>query len=165
MRTNKGSTDSASKETASVAKPAEPAADDFEAAFGGGSKPAKKEEKKSADESSGTKKSSVYVPPAPGAGGNIPDSLSQSDVMEVVKGNVPAIKKCVDEYKAKEPSAKGRMSMRWQIQTSGKVSKVECVTDEYKSTSLATCLSSVIKSWQFPRHKTQGDPTVFPFTF
>lgn len=142
--------------------------DEFAAAFGGGDSKKKetKTESKPAEESSGSpKKSSVYIPPAPGQGGNIPETLGQSDIMEVVKGNIGPIKKCVDEQKAKEPGTSGKLVMKWTVLTSGKTAKVEVVSEEFKSTYLAGCVGGLIKGWTFPKHKTQGDPIVFPFKF
>ncbi len=143
--------------------------DEFENAFGSG-KPEKKEsaktEKASEESSSGSKKSSVYIPPAPGQGGNIPETLGQADVMEVVKANIGAIKKCVDEQKQKEPGSSGKLVMKWTIQTSGKATKVEVQSEEFKTSYIAGCVGGLIKQWQFPKHKTQmAEPVVFPFKF
>ena len=99
------------------------------------------------------------------AGGTIQESLGQADIMEVVKGNISAIKKCVDEQKTKEPGTSGKLVMKWTILTSGKSTKVEVVSEEFKSTYLAGCVGGLIKTWQFPKHKTQGEPVVFPFKF
>jgi len=107
----------------------------------------------------------VWIPPAPAQGGAVVETLSQSDIFETVKANIDAIKRCIADQKAKDPSLHGRITMRWTILTNGKVAKVEVMTDEFKNTPLATCLSALIKTWQFPKHKTQGDPVVFPFTF
>lgn len=174
-----GSSRSSSGETARVAraepaakaepvekpKPAAPAPkgddDEFAAAFGGGGD-SKKSEKKSDEPAA---KKTVYVPPAPGGGGDLKDSLGQSDIMEVVLLNKPNIAKCVDEQRKKEPGLTGKLVMKWTIQTSGKVSKVEVQSEEFKTTYVATCVGGLIKSWSFPRHKTQGDAVVFPFKF
>ncbi|WP_426753401.1 adventurous gliding motility protein GltJ [Myxococcus sp. Y35] len=126
------------------------------------------------DELFGTKKSSstskptasrptAYVPPEPGGG--TPDRLQQSDIMAVVLANKPAIVKCVNEQKKKDPSLSGKLVMRWTIQTSGKTTGISCRTDEFRSTYMASCISGLIKSWTFPRHKRQGEPIDFPFTF
>ncbi|WP_163777268.1 AgmX/PglI C-terminal domain-containing protein, partial [Myxococcus vastator] len=126
------------------------------------------------DELFGTKKSNAgskpsaarptaYVPPAPGGG--VPDRLQQSDIMSVVLANKPAIVKCVNEQKKKDPSLSGKLVMRWTIQTSGKTAAVSCRTNEFRSTYMASCISGLIKSWSFPRHKRQGEPIDFPFTF
>lgn len=129
--------------------------DDFDELFG--TKKAAPESKPSAA------RPTAYVPPEPGGG--VPDRLQQSDIMAVVLANKPAIVKCVNEQKKKDPSLSGKLVMRWTIQTSGKTSAVSCRTDEFRTTYMATCISGLIKSWSFPRHKRQGEPIDFPFTF
>jgi hypothetical protein len=105
----------------------------------------------------------AYVPPEPG--GSVPEKLQQSDIMAVVLANKPAIVKCVNEQKKKDPALSGKLVMRWSIQPSGKTTSVSCRTDEFRSTYMASCISGLIKGWNFPRHKKQGDPIDFPFTF
>jgi hypothetical protein len=128
------------------------------------------------DELFGTKKSSkpettgpngrtAYIPPEPGGGGASLDRLGQSDIMQVVLANKPAIVKCVSEQKKKDPGLSGKLVMRWVIQTSGKTKNVSCQTSEFRSTYMASCISGLIKGWTFPKHKVQGEPIDFPFTF
>lgn len=137
--------------------------DDFDDVFGGGST-TKKTVAAKTEAKKDTKKSSVYIPPAPGAV-DVPDKLQQSDIMSVVLGNRSAIKRCVDEQKKQNPGMTGRLVMRWTIKPTGKTSGVSVRTAEYKSTYLASCISGLVKGWSFPRHKTQGEPIDFPFTF
>ena len=85
--------------------------------------------------------------------------------MQVVLANKPAIVKCVNEQKAKDPSLSGKLVMRWTIQTNGKTKNVSCQTSEFRSTYMASCISGLIKGWNFPKHRVQGDPIDFPFTF
>jgi Ca-activated chloride channel family protein len=129
--------------------------DEFAAAFGGGGSDEKRKEKRD-----------VYIPPAPGSAANdVKDSLGQSDIMEVVKGNVPAIQGCFEKQREKEPGLSGKLVMKWSIETSGRTSHVEVVSEEFKDTYVAACIRGLIKSWKFPRTKTRGDPVVFPFKF
>ncbi|RKH22651.1 DUF4339 domain-containing protein [Corallococcus sp. CA041A] len=126
------------------------------------------------DELFGTKKTTTakpaskptataYIPPEPG-GGTL-DRLQQSDIMQVVLNNKPAIVKCVNEQKQKDPSLSGKLVMRWTVQTSGKTTAVSCRTDEFRTSYMATCITGLIKSWSFPKHQKQGEPIDFPFTF
>jgi hypothetical protein len=135
--------------------------DDFDRAFGGSSsKPAPREEPKS------EKKPAGYIPPAPGAAaGDVKESLGQADIMEVVLANKAALGKCVEEQKKKDPGTSGKLVMKWTIQTSGKTSNVGVVSEEFKGTYIATCIGGLVKGWQFPRHKKQGEPVQFPFKF
>ncbi|HYO58137.1 adventurous gliding motility protein GltJ [Archangium sp.] len=130
------------------------------------------------DELFGTKKPSTkndtvsangrtaYIPPEPGGGGGAAlDRLGQSDIMQVVLANKPAIIKCVNEQKKKDPGLSGKLVMRWTVQTNGKTKNVSCQTSEFRSTYMASCISGLIKGWTFPKHKVQGEPIDFPFTF
>ncbi len=136
--------------------------DEFAKAFGGGSK---KSEAKDTGAAAASKPKSVYIPPAPGGGGSLKEVISQSDVYEVLKENQSALKKCTDEQHKKEPNVKGAVTMRFTILPSGKVSQVTCTTDEFKQSSMATCISSTLKGLTFARAKSQADPFVFPFRF
>ncbi len=150
-------------------KPSKPIAepsggdDEFEAVFGGGGRSEKGPEKP-AGASQPTKRA-VYVPPPPGGGGDLPETLGQSDILLVVQQNLPALKKCAAEHKAKEPGVSGTLKMRWIIQTSGRTSNVSVVTPEFKATYMAACVGGLIKQWRFPAHRKQGDPVEFPFKF
>ena len=136
-------------------------ADDlFDEVFGTGGSSAKSEDSRSS-------KKSAYVPPAPGSSSTeVPDRLPKGDIMSVVLANKPAIVRCVNEQKARDPNLHGTLVMHWVIQTSGKTTQVNAVTDQFKSSYMATCLGGLVKSWNFPKHKYQpGEPVDFPFTF
>ncbi|HUM11209.1 MAG TPA: adventurous gliding motility protein GltJ [Myxococcaceae bacterium] len=117
------------------------------------------------DESRGKK--NAYIPPAPGASSTeVPERLPKGDIMSVVLANKPSIVRCVNEQKARDANLHGTLVMHWVIQTSGKTASVNAVTDQFKSSYMATCLSGLVKSWNFPKHKYQpGEPVDFPFTF
>jgi predicted Zn finger-like uncharacterized protein len=136
-------------------------ADDlFDEVFGtgGGSK---------SDEGRSNGKKTAYVPPAPGSSNTeVPERLPKGDIMSVVLANKPSIVRCVNEQKTRDPNLHGTLVMHWVIQTSGKTASVNAVTDQFRSSYMATCLSGLVKSWNFPKHKYQpGEPVDFPFTF
>ena len=86
--------------------------------------------------------------------------------MSVVLANKPSIVRCVNEQKTRDPNLHGTLVMHWVIQTSGKTAACNAVTDQFKSSYMATCLAGLVKSWNFPKHKYQpGEPVDFPFTF
>lgn len=104
-----------------------------------------------------------YTPPAAPEGTR--ERLSQSDIMAVVLANKPAIVKCVNEQKKKDPQLSGKLVIRWVVQPSGKTTGVSVQSAEFRKTYMAGCISGLIKGWTFPRHRKQGDPIDFPFTF
>jgi hypothetical protein len=137
-------------------------ADDlFDEVFGSGGG-----EKKSGDSGKGGRRS-AYVPPEPGSSSTeVPDRLPKGDIMSVVLANKPSIVRCVNEQKSRDPNLHGTLVVHWTIQTSGKTTAVQPMTDPFKSSYMATCLTGLVKSWTFPKHKYQpGEPVDFPFTF
>ncbi len=139
--------------------------EDFDKIFGGDGK--KKPTREDTTAEPDKKKPTVYVPPPPGGagGGDLKDALQQGDILEVVSGSKAALVKCSEEQKKREPGTSGRLVMKWSIQTTGKVSNVGVVTEEFRGTYMAGCVSTVIKAMTFPRHKKAGEPVEFPFKF
>ena len=134
--------------------------DDFDSLFG---KP--KAQQKTQSGSGTGSAPTPYIPPEPGGGGKAQETLAQSDIMAVVLNNKPAIVKCVSEQKKRDPDISGKLVMRWVIQTSGRTTSVSVRSEEFKKTYMASCITGLIKGWSFPKHKKQGDPIDFPFTF
>jgi hypothetical protein len=139
--------------------------DAFEREFGSGGKKTAKAEEPPPDSPKPNRPKDVYIPAAPGSGGDVPDQLSMGDVMQYVRDQKPAIVDCVKKQRSKEPDSTGTLVMRWTILTSGKTSGISVQTDEFKSTYLASCMTGLIKGWTFPRHKSAQDPINFPFKF
>ncbi len=134
--------------------------DEFNNAFGS----SEKETPKTGAENK--KKTGPYIPPAPGsASTDVKETLGQADVFEVVSSNKPALAKCVEDQRKKEPGVSGKLVMKWNIQTSGKTSNISVQSEEFKATYMAACVGGLIKAWTFPKHKVAGDPILFPFKF
>jgi predicted Zn finger-like uncharacterized protein len=141
-----------------VERPSGGGGDDFDNAFGG-SKPSKKEE------GAPPKKKEVYVPPAPGGGGDLKDTLEDADKIELLLANKAGLSACAKEQRSKDPSVSGKLKMRWQVQTSGKVTAVTCISDEFKDTYMASCITGFLKGLTFPKHKHQGAPMEYALKF
>ena len=133
-RPDKG--ESAAAEPVEAKRPAKggPAEDDdgFKNAFGGGGAPeeTKKPEKKN---------TAVYIPPAPGSGGDVKEELATSDIFEVVVANKPAIAKCADEQHKKDPGSTGKLVMKWTVQTNGRTSAIGVASEEFKGSYFPHC--------------------------
>ncbi|MBS1150051.1 MAG: hypothetical protein H6Q89_1749 [Myxococcaceae bacterium] len=133
--------------------------DDFNQAFGAGDSLAQKPQVH-------RKYAAPYLPPAPGQReSRVKESLGQADIFEVISGYKPALARCVEEHRKRQPGVSGKLVLRWKITAAGKVFDVEVVSTEFKDTYVAGCISALAKSWIFPKHKAAGDPVVFPFKF
>lgn len=93
------------------------------------------------------------------------DKLTQGDVSAVVIANKTAINRCVVDQKKKNPGLAGTMTVRWTVQPAGTAAGIAVQTAAYKSTYLASCITSLVKSWTFPVSRTGSAPVEFPFTF
>jgi len=111
------------------------------------------------------KPKTVYVPGEAGAGADLKESLGQADVLQTVTSHKGKFVDCVNQQKAKQPGLSGKLVMRWTILPSGKVTNVQVQSEEFKSTYMANCMTILIKGMTFPKHKVQGEPVTFPFSF
>jgi hypothetical protein len=96
----------------------------------------------------------------------VPEKVGDGDIMSVVLANKSSMVRCVDEQKSRDPNLHGTLVMHWVIQTSGKTTNVGPVTESYKSSYFATCMTGLVKTWQFPKHRfSPGQAVDFPFKF
>jgi predicted Zn finger-like uncharacterized protein len=110
-------------------------------------------------------KKTAYVPPAPGVS-DVPEKVGDGDIMSVVLANKAPMVRCVEDQKARDANLHGTLVMHWVIQTSGKTTNVGPVTEAYKSSYFATCMTGLVKTWQFPKHRfSPGQAVDFPFKF
>jgi hypothetical protein len=111
-------------------------------------------------------KRTVYLPPEPGKA--LPESLSTSDIVQVVSANKDAILSCIEAHEPPRTSGSGkdRFVLRWSVQPGGTVSSVQMETDSLKGTPFARCMEGAVRSWKFPQHRVQSsEPIRFPFTY
>ena len=65
---------------------------------------------------------SVYVPPAPGGGGALPEHVTDSQVNETIMTKVSSLQQCLAENKS---GSSGVLKMRWGISPDGSVQESE----------------------------------------
>jgi predicted Zn finger-like uncharacterized protein len=113
----------------------------------------------------GGSKRSVYVPPAPTGGGSLPDKLTAAQINESVASRIDALRRCVSEQKARDPSASGVLKLKWTIAGDGGVRDVKPLPGEYSTGPFSGCITGVVKGIKFPRSATKGQEVTFPFSF
>ncbi len=146
------------KDTIEASRPRNKADDLFDEVFG------TPDGKKAAPAGDKGKKT-AYVPPAPGVS-DVPEKVGDGDIMSVVLANKSSMVRCVDEQKSRDTNLHGTLVMHWVIQTSGRTTNVSPVTEAYRSSYFATCMTGLIKTWQFPKHRfSPGQAVDFPFKF
>jgi hypothetical protein len=105
-------------------------------------------------------KSAVYVPPKPGGGADLPDTVTDGQVTEGIKGKFDSLAACGETHAGVE----GVVVMRWSITAEGGARDIKCAAP-CASQPLAGCLGSVIKGIRFPRSANGRTRVEFPFKF
>ncbi|MCX7944590.1 MAG: zinc-ribbon domain-containing protein [Deltaproteobacteria bacterium] len=95
--------------------------------------------------------------------GGLPKTLTQEQILEVVKANIGRIKVCMAEQAQRDPSVKGKLVIGWEIQPNGKTKNVQIKTPQFKGTYIGTCISSVVTDFNFPKFSGPPIPIEFPF--
>ncbi|HYO68783.1 MAG TPA: AgmX/PglI C-terminal domain-containing protein, partial [Archangium sp.] len=111
-------------------------------------------------------KRNVYIPPEPGK--ELPETISTSDVVQVVGSHKDAILACISTHSPARTSDSGkdRFVVRWRVLPTGDAVDVVMETEALKGTPFARCIEGQVRSWKFPQHRMQGrEPVRFPFTY
>ncbi|MFY0526392.1 GYF domain-containing protein [Archangium gephyra] len=111
-------------------------------------------------------KRNVYIPPEPGK--DLPESLSTSDVVQVVGSHKEAILACIETHSPARTSDSGkdRFVVRWRVLPTGNAVDAVMETEALKGTPFARCIEGQVRSWKFPQHRVQSrEPVRFPFTY
>jgi hypothetical protein len=105
-----------------------------------------------------------YIPPPPGQS-DLPQSLSQSDIVGMVTQHRDGLAKCVQDQKRRDPNSSGTLVMRWKIKPDGHATDVAAKGDDPDS-PLAGCFKTQIKGIRFGQYRgPQMAPTEFPISY
>jgi hypothetical protein len=103
---------------------------------------------------------SVYVPPKPGGSAALPDTVSDGQVTEGIKGKFESLAECAD----KGSGSGATIVMAWDITAEGGTRGVKCKAP-CGDPAVGTCLGAVIKNIRFPRSTGGRTRVEFPFKF
>jgi predicted Zn finger-like uncharacterized protein len=110
-------------------------------------------------------KHAPYIPPPPGQA-DLPQQLSQSDVIGVVAQHKDAFGHCVQEQKKRDPTSSGTVVMHWKIKPDGHTSDVAAAPGDYQDSPLASCFRGQIVKMKFGQYRgAPMAPIQFPFNF
>ena len=92
--------------------------------------------------------------------------LGQDEIIEVINKNINQIRHCYQRLLQKDPSAVGRVKVRFVIGLNGRVKSADVEGSTFSDSEIGTCLTGVIKRWQFPLPRGSEDVKVnYPFLF
>jgi hypothetical protein len=95
-------------------------------------------------------------------------ALSKEEIIEVIDKNSETTDECIAEVERKDPKAKGKIVINFEVEPDGKITSAEIVSEKssFKNDTAAQCLVGKIKNWRFPvLHNDDALEIKFPFEF
>jgi len=111
----------------------------------------------------GGKKKSVYVPPAPGS--DLPDRVTDSQIIEAIVGKKASLQACVEEQRGAGGDARGPLMLKWTIAPDGSAKDLKSLSEGLARQPIVGCISGVVRSTRFPRSRLGREVEAFPFKF
>jgi TonB family protein len=91
--------------------------------------------------------------------------LDAAEVNKVVKSRLTAIKMCYEKALKQNPTLEGKISVRFTIGTSGRVTSASVESDTMGNADVSSCVLSKVKSFAFAKPEGGAVEYVFPFVF
>jgi hypothetical protein len=94
--------------------------------------------------------------------------LSKEDIIQIIDKNMEDAEFCIAEAERKDPKAKGKIVINFEVEPDGKISDASVLNEKssYKNNTASECLIGKIKSWRFPvLHNDDSLEIKFPFAF
>jgi TonB family protein len=91
--------------------------------------------------------------------------LDAGEVNKVVKSRLTAIKMCYEKALKKNPTLEGKLSVRFTIGTSGRVTSASVSSDTLGDPEVSSCVISKVKTFAFSKPEGGSVEYVFPFVF
>jgi len=86
-------------------------------------------------------------------------------VLPEILSHKAEIEQCVNQQRAEDPDASGRLVMQWEIQPDGSTANITSEPAELEDSALATCMVAEIRGWTFAPTAGERPPVLFPVSF
>jgi outer membrane biosynthesis protein TonB len=122
-------------------------------------------------------------PPPPTGGGNPPAppppsdqpppaprppasaEIEEDNVRFVVQHHLPQVQSCYERALKQDSRLEGVIELQFTLQPDGSATAAKAVANSTGNEGLASCLSHLVESWQFPRPADGPLDFVYPFAF
>jgi hypothetical protein len=91
--------------------------------------------------------------------------LSPEQVRRVVMAHAGALRACYESEAQRNPSLKGGVSVKWQIEPAGTVAGAQIKQSSLSNPRVEGCVLRQIKSWRFPVADAPTTVAEYPFRF
>ena len=92
-------------------------------------------------------------------------NLTQEAVATVVRQNSMSVRFCYQQSLKGSKNLRGKLQIKLRVEPSGRVSRTEIETSQFKGTTLAKCIRDKVRKWTFPKSKGEAKEFLVPFVF
>ena len=104
------------------------------------------------------------VPRVRQAKATISGSLNKDIVRRIVRSHINEVRGCYAVGLERDPSLVGRVTVNFDVGSSGRVSVAEIASTSLSDHGVSNCIARVVKRWRFPRPPGGGKVTIsYPF--
>lgn len=94
---------------------------------------------------------------------DVDGQLDPSIIAREIRGRLGAIKACYEAGLKRNPNIGGKLQLRFEISTVGKVTSADIETDTMHDPDVAACIKNRVRTWRFPA--PSGGPVQFSYPF
>jgi TonB family protein len=91
--------------------------------------------------------------------------IEEDNVRFVVQHHLPQVQSCYERALKQDARLEGVIELQFTLQPDGTATSAHSVANSTGNDGLATCLSHLVESWQFPRPADGPLDFVYPFAF
>ncbi len=111
----------------------------------------------------GRGRANVTVPPGDPV---VSGGLTPQEILAVIRANLNQIRHCYEQLLQRSPSASGKLSVRFVVGASGRVSSAVIESGDISDANMRGCVTGKITRWKFPEPRGGQAVTVnYPFVF
>jgi len=96
---------------------------------------------------------------------DVDGSLDPSVIAREIRGRLGAIKACYEAGLKRNPNIGGKLQLRFEVSTVGKVTSAEIENDSMHDEEVASCIKSRVMTWRFPAPAGGSVQFSYPFIF
>jgi hypothetical protein len=96
---------------------------------------------------------------------DVDGSLDPSVIVKEIRSRIGAVKACYEAGLKRNPSIGGKVTLRFEVSTVGKVTSAEIENDTMKDDEVTGCIRTRVLSWRFPAPAGGSAQFSYPFIF
>jgi hypothetical protein len=104
-------------------------------------------------------------PPADKGQPMVTANLSQDQIQQVIRQNLPGVKACYLRISRDGEQRSGKAIVSFDVGPAGDVHDTKVDAPSFQGTSLPTCVSGMVSHWAFPKSQSGGLAISYPFVF